>query len=76
MHDYVRNVAVDEQLPGGEADELRRRYTTVRTADPKVVRRLLLSQCMEKPGIVSLYSLRPGPVILKEFSQVAHAVKL
>lgn len=43
VDNYVRNVAVDEHLAGGESDELSCRHTTVRTTDPQIARRLLLS---------------------------------
>ena len=73
---YVRNVAVDEQIPGGEADELSCRHTTVRTTDPQVARSLLLGQGLKKSRVVCLYTLGPGPIILKQFSQVFHVSKL
>src|SRR5687768_5930340 len=65
---YVRNVAVDEQLARPETDELSGRHATVRTTDPQVARVLLLRYGLEKSRVVGLYTLRPGPVVFKEFS--------
>jgi len=72
VDNYVRNVAVDEQLPRREADELSCGHTTVRTTDPQVARSLLLSQGLKESRVLRLYTLGPGPIILKQLSQVPH----
>ncbi len=76
VNNYVRNVAMHKQLSRPEADELSCRHATVRTTDPQVARCLLLSEGMEKSRVVRLDSLRPDPVILKEFFQVLHVSEL
>src|SRR6266550_3703526 len=52
MDNYVRNVAVDEQFPRNEANELSCRHATVRTTDPQVARSLLLGYGLEKSWVV------------------------
>jgi len=65
VNNYVRNVAMHKQLSRPEADELSCRHTTVRTTDPEVTRSLLLSQGLKKSRVLLLYTLGPGPIILK-----------
>jgi hypothetical protein len=68
VNNYVRNVAMDEQFSRQEADELSRRNATVRTTDPQIAGRLLPGYGAEKFRVTGLYFLRPGSVVLKEFS--------
>src|SRR4051812_29886802 len=54
MDDDVRDIPMDEQFSGREADDLVGRDSTVGATDPEVFRRLLLLKSREERG-VALY---------------------
>jgi hypothetical protein len=70
--DKIANVAVDKQLPGGEADDFVCRHAAVRAADPKISRPLDRAETFEKPGIVADLLRGPHPVVLEKLRQKAH----
>lgn len=66
MDDLVRDVTVDEQLTGQQADDLIRRDAAVRTSDPQMLRILLLSKLFEEIRLFLPDSLRPLTVAIEE----------
>jgi hypothetical protein len=72
MYNYIRDVAMNEQVPWPEPNELCCRHATIRATNPQISRRLLLRQLLEKFRVASLYTLGPGPIILKQFLQIFH----
>ena len=67
----VRDVAVDEELAGVDADDLVRGNPAVGAADPQVFRGLLVHQPLEKAGIDGDHPARPCPVA--GFEVIEHA---
>ena len=55
----------DEDITGLKPDNFVGRHTAVGTANPKVLRGLLGSQCRKKIGVLLLYRSCPGPVSLE-----------
>ena len=54
MHDHVGDVAVDEELPRLQADDLVGRHPAVGASDPQVARGLLARETLEEVGVVAL----------------------
>ena len=59
----IGDVSMDEKLAGIEPDDLVRRHATVGTADPQILRRLLVLEPLEKAGVGNDHPPGPGPVI-------------
>ena len=58
VHDYVGNVAMDEELAWQQADDVVGRYAAVRASDPQVARPLLLRQPRKEFRITPANALR------------------
>src|SRR5437764_15494315 len=70
-HDQVANVAMNENLARWKIDNLIRRDPTVRTADPEILRRLLMCEAFEEFRIALVNPTRPGCVLVEEMGQLA-----
>lgn len=74
VHDYVRHVAMDEQLSGRHCDNLVGRNAAIRAAYPEIFGRLLLGQVFEEIRVLRLDSLCPGSVSFYQVSQATHSL--
>ena len=72
VHDDVGDVAVDEDLPGQQADDLVGGHAAVRAADPEKLRRLLVCELLEEVGLVVHHARRPVPVLPEEALEGGH----
>ena len=63
MHDQVGNIAVDEQLPGQQPDDLVGGHATVRTADPEILRSLLHREILKELRVPCAEIVSPGLVV-------------
>lgn len=70
FHDDVGDVAMDENLAGGEACDLIGGHAAVRATDPKVLRALLVGEFAEKIRVVGMDIGGPLAVALEEVIQV------
>ena len=70
-HD-IGDVAVYEQFPWTEANDLVGRHAAIGAADPQIVRRLLARQFGKKLRILSVDLVGPGLVALEEIFEGAH----
>jgi len=71
VHDHVADVAVNEDLPRWQVDDLVRRHATVRAADPQVLGRLLVRETDEEFGVVRMHALRPLAVAVQQVGERA-----
>jgi hypothetical protein len=69
MHHDIGDVAVHEDLPRRQADDLVGGYPAVGAADPQIARRLLLRETREKVRVVALDRLGPGAVVGEQVRQ-------
>ena len=68
----VGNIAVNEQLPRQETDNLVRRHAAVGTTNPQIAGRLLVRQLPKEIRVVSPDVVGPSPVLFKEMAQDPH----
>jgi hypothetical protein len=66
VHDHVRDVAMNEDFPGQQAEDLIGRHAAVGAPDPQVPRRLLSRQPGEEIGIGARHELGPGAIALQQ----------
>ncbi len=66
MQHHVGDIAVDEQIARQQADNLVGRHPRIGTADPQVLRHLLLGQFGEELRILFLDRLGPAGVVVEE----------
>ena len=66
VHYHVRNVAMHEDFPRHQADDLIGGHPTIGTANPEVFRALLSGQFLEKPGITGFNTESPIPILFKQ----------
>jgi hypothetical protein len=72
VDDDIRDVAMHENLPGQQTDNLIRRDATVAAPDPEVLRRLLARELGEKFRLALAEVLGPGAVLVEEMRKVFH----
>ena len=72
MHDDIGNIAMHEELAGGQTYDLVGRHAAVCASDPQVARPLLLSQTGEEIRIGAADALRPCAVVFEEMRERAH----
>jgi hypothetical protein len=72
----IGDVPMHEQLAGPKTDDLVRRHSTVRTANPQMPWRLLADQSLEKMGIVPDHAVSPATIVLEEIRERRHAPML
>src|SRR6266513_2473427 len=70
-HNQVADVAMNENFARRKIDNLIHRDPTVRTADPEILRRLLMRETIEEFRIALVNSTRPGRVLVEEMGQLA-----
>lgn len=70
FHDDVGDVAVDENLSGGEAGDLVGGHPAVRTTDPEVLGALLVGELAEKLRVAGVDAIGPFAVALEEVCQI------
>lgn len=75
VDDYVGDVAMDEQVPGRKADELRRGHAAVGTANPKMARRLLPAHRLKEFRITGLDTFGPRAIVFEKLFRCAHCGK-
>jgi hypothetical protein len=66
VDNQVGNIAVDEQFTRQKADDLISRDATIRTSDPKVVRKLLARECREELRITGVNAVGPSTIVIKK----------
>jgi hypothetical protein len=66
VHDEVGDIAVDEYLARGQADDLIRRHAAIGAADPEILRSLLRGQSTEEFRILADHAGRPSAVVRNE----------
>ena len=71
----VRDVSMDEQFTGEEADDLVGRDAAVRATDPEVTWALLARQLGEELGVLLADPLGPGPVVFEELAEGSHGIR-
>lgn len=72
VNHQVGNIAVNEQLPRQETDNLVCRHAAIGTTNPQIAGRLLVRQLPKEIRIVSPDVLGPSPVLFKEMAQDPH----
>ena len=72
VDDDVRDVAVHEELARRETDDLVRRHSAVRAADPQVPRGLLRGKARKVVGVALGDAPGPGPVACEQILEPAH----
>src|SRR5262249_19110456 len=76
VNDDVGNIAMDEHLPGQQADDLVRRHTAIGAADPEVARDLLANQAFEELGVLPYHLGGPCPILREQVTQDTHVDSL
>jgi len=66
VDDDVRDIAVNEQFPRREVDDLIRRHSAIRTSDPEVLGRLLCDEAREKGRILLCAYGGPPSIVVEE----------
>ena len=68
----ICNIAMDEKLAGGEADNIIGWDPAVGAANPKVFRLLNCTETLEEIGVAPGLLKRPGPVVGEKLGEESH----
>ena len=72
MDDDVGDIPVDEQFPRQKPDYLVRRDAAIGTANPEILRKLLLRELLEKLRVLLPNLVRPESVALEKMIEGLH----
>src|ERR1043166_2793147 len=72
MLNYIGNIAMNEHLSRQETHDLVSWHAAIRTAYPKIVRRLLPRELQEKPGIFPPDVFSPCSIVFEEVFEDTH----
>ena len=75
VHDQVRDIPMDEQFSGRQADNLIGGNAAVGTADPEIAGELLLGELEEKIRVLFPDAAGPGFVVFQELAEITHRSK-
>lgn len=70
----IGDIPVNEHLARHQPDDFVSGHTAVRAANPEVARGLLFSEPLKEMGIVRHHALGPGTVVVKQRTEVIHAI--
>ena len=67
--DHVRHIAMDEHIARRQTDDLVGRDARIGTADPEILRRLLMLQSLKELRIIAQDIFDPGTVVGEELGE-------